>query len=343
MLTTARIGELLEPVSKSGPCGSDPEYDPAFMALLTDATGRAEQQFGETIIPAVEPDWSQIAERADAILQRSRDLRCAILLTRAATRIQGTAGTRLGLELIAGLLENFWGSVHPGLDADDDDDATMRLNALAALNDESALIRDLFEARLGNAAGIGPVRVRDVACAYGLLTPTDGTAPLSMIAIQGAMNEILASTPDLADDLLGLDGAIERVSRAVSDRTSGAETLDLERLHGVGRLLRQCLPQSAETASDAPAPPGAADARTTAPATAAIAGEIRTRQDALQTIDRVIRYLEQSEPGNPAPLLLARAKQLIGVSFLEIISNLAPNAMDTIEIITGRPPDSDQE
>jgi type VI secretion system protein ImpA len=56
----------------------------------------------------------------------------------------------------------------------------------------------------------------------------------------------------------------------------------------------------------------------------------------LQTLDRVIRYLEQTEPGNPAPLLIARAKKLIGVSFLEIMADLAPNALDTIEAVTGK-------
>ena len=71
---------------------------------------------------------------------------------------------------------------------------------------------------------------------------------------------------------------------------------------------------------------------------AAARGEILSRQDALQTLDRVIRYLEQTEPGNPAPLLIARAKKLIGVSFLEIMADLAPNALDTIETVTGKLP-----
>jgi type VI secretion system protein ImpA len=50
----------------------------------------------------------------------------------------------------------------------------------------------------------------------------------------------------------------------------------------------------------------------------------------------VIRFLEQTEPGNPAPLLIDRAKKLIGVSFLEIMANLAPGALDTIETVTGK-------
>jgi type VI secretion system protein ImpA len=89
-----------------------------------------------------------------------------------------------------------------------------------------------------------------------------------------------------------------------------------------------------DTAEAAPASQAAGDA----PRPAAARGEIQSRQDAVQMLDRVIRYLEQAEPGNPAPLLIDRAKKLIGVSFLEIMANLAPNAMDTIETVTGKRP-----
>jgi len=63
---------------------------------------------------------------------------------------------------------------------------------------------------------------------------------------------------------------------------------------------------------------------------------LRSRQDAISALDRVITYLEQTEPGNPAPLLIKRAQRLIGVSFLEIMSDLAPDALGSIENITGR-------
>ncbi|MCL2887600.1 MAG: type VI secretion system protein TssA, partial [Betaproteobacteria bacterium] len=68
---------------------------------------------------------------------------------------------------------------------------------------------------------------------------------------------------------------------------------------------------------------------------------VHSRQDALRMLDRVITYFEQAEPGNPVPLLLERAKQLIGVSFLDIMVNLAPNALDTIATVTGRRPSSE--
>lgn len=342
MLTPDLVGTLLEPIAGGAPSGPDLEYDPAFLALGVAVEGKPEQQFGDTIIAAVEPDWAEVATQAQALLARSKDLRPAVLLLRAVTRTQGLVGTRLGLELLAGLLEQFWDSVHPQLDPDDDNDPTMRLNALAALNDETAMVRDLYEARLGVAAGIGPIRVRDLAIARGALMPTDDGTPLTSAAVQGGLDEILADAPDTASAMRNLESLLGRLSELVAERSVRREGLDLGRLKSIAHLLAQAAPEATAAEPQDVAAPGAGES-TGAPAAAgasAAPGVIRNRQDALQALDRVIRYLEQAEPGNPAPLLIARAKQLIGVSFLDIMANLAPNALEAIEVITGPRPGS---
>ena len=122
-------------------------------------------------------------------------------------------------------------------------------------------------------------------------------------------------------------------------------SVDLAPLRGICTMLAKAcshLGGNAAEASEAEGGEATASDGGSAAAPAAARGEIRSRQDALQTLDRVIRYLEQAEPGNPAPLLITRAKKLIGVSFLEIMADLAPNALDSIEMVTGKPP-SDSE
>lgn len=49
------IDLLQTPVEGPLPCGEDLEYDADFMALQQAATGKREQQFGDTIIPAEPP------------------------------------------------------------------------------------------------------------------------------------------------------------------------------------------------------------------------------------------------------------------------------------------------
>lgn len=339
MLTPELVDALQAPVSEASPCGDDLEYDPAFTALETAAQGKPEQQFGDTVIPAVDPDWRTVAQEAQALLGRTKDARAAVLLLRAGTRTQGVAGFAMGLRLLIGLLDRYWEGIHPKLDADDDNDPTMRLNALAPLTDEGMVLRDLYDASIGTARGIGAIRVRDIAIAHNALAPAGAEASYSAAQVQGGLESIHAETPQLLQSLMEAPALVATLQSLIVERTGRADSIDLAPLRTIANVLGKAAAAVApQTQSGEAAAPGAdgAEPGATGTARAAAPGEIRSRQDALQTLDRVIHYLEQAEPGNPAPLLIARAKKLIGVSFFEIMADLAPNALDTIETVTGK-------
>lgn len=342
MLTPEVVETLLTPISEASPCGDDLEYDPAFTALSAAAQGKAEQQFGDTVIPAVEPEWRAVSGQAETLLRRAKDVRPAVLLLRASTHQQGLIGFGLGVRLLTGLLDGFWDHIHPQLDVDDDNDPTMRLNALAPLTEEAMVLRDLYDAQIGTTRSMGAVRVRDVAVAYNALTARAGESGPSMAQIQDALEEISAEQPDVLQTLMGLRGIVADLQKLVAERTGRDEAVDLSRLKAVTTVLHKAasaIASAAQTEESRAATPGEEEPISAAVApSAAPRGDIRSRQDALQMLDRVIRYLEQSEPGNPAPLLIERAKKLIGVSFFEIMSNLAPNAIDAIETVTGKRP-----
>src|SRR5256885_8758517 len=77
------------------------------------AQGKVEQQFGDTVIPAEPPDWRDVERQASALMQRTKDLRVAVLLCRAWTILHGLPGTLQGLQLCGALLERHWEHVHP--------------------------------------------------------------------------------------------------------------------------------------------------------------------------------------------------------------------------------------
>ncbi|MCR6478545.1 type VI secretion system protein TssA [Variovorax sp. ZS18.2.2] len=338
MLTHELVEALLTPIGEASPCGDDLEYDADFTALTTSAQGKPEQQFGDTVIPAVEPEWRQVAEQSDALLRRSKDVRPAVLLLRASTRLQGITGFVAGLELLTGLLDRFWEGIHPKLDADDDNDPTMRLNALAPLGDESMVLKDLYDAQVGMAPGVGAIRVRDIAVANNALNAVGGEATYSPAQIQGGLEALHAERPELIQAALGVPGLVEKLQALLVERTGRGDVIDLTPLRTIGRMLQKACSAAIGLPDEAEAEGAGGDGSQAggAPRAAAARGEILSRQDALQTLDRVIRFLEQTEPGNPAPLLIDRAKKLIGVSFLEIMANLAPGALDTIETVTGK-------
>lgn len=60
------------------------------------ATGKAEQQFGSTIIPEEAPDWVQVERLATSLLARTKDLRVMLYLTRARPSCAGCRATPTG-------------------------------------------------------------------------------------------------------------------------------------------------------------------------------------------------------------------------------------------------------
>ena len=69
---------------------------------------------------------------------------------------------------------------------------------------------------------------------------------------------------------------------------------------------------------------------------------VESRADAIKAIQLICAYLERSEPTNPAQLLLRRAESLIDKSFLQLVRDLAPDAVGEVARIMGVDPDSIQ-
>jgi type VI secretion system protein ImpA len=332
------VEELLSPLGADAPCGDDLEYDPAFIALEEAARGKAEQQYGDTVIPAQEPDWREVHEQALAVARRTRDLRVAVLLARSGARLTGLAAYAAGLELIAGLLEQQWDHVYPLLDADDNNDPTMRLNALAPLVDGSAGMADL------RAAAIGPGRmaltVRQVELASGKADPHgDETVP-SQDAIVQVVRDLAAQQAGTLDLLKQPLAAVSRIEAAIEQKV-GAQGPDLKPLQIVARWLAHTATQAEAGGAVAAAAGDAGDAGTAgaaggfAPAAVQAVGSIRSRDDVVRTLDSICKWIEQNEPTNPAPLLIRRAQRLMGKNFLEIIRDLVPDGLDQVEKIAG--------
>jgi type VI secretion system protein ImpA len=302
MLRADTVEALLTPVSESMPSGPDLEYDADFMALEALARPVAEQQFGDTVIPAVQPDWRAVSEQAQALLQRSKDVRVAVLVLRAATRLDGFSGFSQAAALLLGLLQRFWDSAHPQLDTDDHNDPTMRINALAPLVDRGMVLQDVHDATVGATRSVGVLRVRDIAIAYNRLSPRADETPQSLAQVEGALGELQASQPERIAAAQGAVDLVDSIHALVAEKTGRADLLDLKPLHDLAALVRQACRTvvghvaSTPSADSTPAP----EAASMPGAPAAHAGDIRSREDALRQLDRVIDFLQRTEPGNPA-------------------------------------------
>jgi type VI secretion system protein ImpA len=67
-----------------------------------------------------------------------------------------------------------------------------------------------------------------------------------------------------------------------------------------------------------------------------IPGEINTREDVVAALDRICDYYSKREPSSPLPLLLQRCKRLVSASFLDIIQEMLPDAIERAKAIGGQ-------
>lgn len=111
------LEELLAPISEEEPAGPDLSHDDRYSRI--ELTYR-DADLPPTLSPAGVPeepdaDFSEVVELATEFLgEASKDLKIAALLTAALIREEGFRGLASGLELLGGLMERYWDTLHPG-------------------------------------------------------------------------------------------------------------------------------------------------------------------------------------------------------------------------------------
>ncbi len=325
------------------PSGEDLEYEQIFIDMTLAAQPGEERQAGDEILPGEEPDPKAIVAKAEAVLAQSHDLRAAILMGYAGLRMRGYPGFAEATSYIRGCLEQFWATCHPQLDADDDDDPTMRVNAILGLVDPALTLRALRRAPLTESAAFGRISVRDLMIASGEIDRPEGEdpppAPNQIAAAfrdtpSEKLDAILAAARQAQEDLIAINGVFD-------EKTPGrGPSLD-----PVLSLLKKAVTRLAEAAGEDEAAGDAAEAAgEDAPAAGAPAqggggggrpGEIASQRDVERALEAIIRYYEKSEPSSPVPIILARAKRLIGADFMTIVNDIAPGGADNVRLVGG--------
>ncbi len=324
------VEPLLQALADDAPCGPELDYDPDFQALERAGAGTPERQYGDKIFPAEPPEWQQVHELALALAARTRDVRLGVWLTRSGARLNGLAGAVCGLQLVHGLLEKQWAAVHPQLDASDNNDPTLRLNALAPLTALDAALADLRESSL--AAVRGSLRLRDLELGLGQgEAHGDEAVPTEAGVLQG-LSSLIEADANVATTLQAAAAAAQGIVAAVEAQV-GSAAPDLSALSKLLSLGPMALARLQPTTEEGSAEGGVATGG------GGGGGSLRTRADAARDLERICEWLERNEPGHPAPLLLRRAQRLLNMTFIEIIQDMAPAAIDQVQTIAGPKPE----
>jgi type VI secretion system protein ImpA len=334
-MDSLNLNQLLEADTDSPPAGVDLEYDPLFGEMERAAKGKEERQVGDDLVAAEEPDWPKLKRLATEVLERSKDLRAAVQLTRALIRTDGFAGLASGLALIRGYIDSFWETLYPQLDPDDEYDPTIRINTLLNLCDPIDSILPLSKLPLLSSPRLGTVSYRDIQIANGAIPlQSSEQSHLSREQIEGAFRG--ADSKETEQVLAALQQSVEMASgiaASINNKVSSEHSLDLQPLiHLLTAVMSELQGRSSAAGAD-PLAGTQIPASDTAPDNAVSTSQLQSREDVVRCLDLICQYYAQREPSSPVPLLLQRARNLVTMDFREIVQDLAPEGQSYFEFL----------
>jgi type VI secretion system protein ImpA len=221
----------------------------------------------------------------------------------------------------------------------------MRVSALSALVSPD-LLSALRAAPLLVSQVAGPISLRHFAIAAGEMSqPSDGPKVDANLLDAGFREVQLAALQNLATSLQGARDELKRLGEAFQAGAGvpGPDFSALDRvLYQAQSAVRPRLaaraaegePVKTDGAEPVNGNPAGATAAVLA-AAPAITGAIRNREDVVMMLDKICGYYERHEPSSPLPLLLQRCRKLAALSFIDIVKDLAPSALQQVELIGG--------
>lgn len=370
----ALVEKLLQPISEAEPCGPDLSGQPAFDELARLLKGKPEVDVGSVKKPAEPPDWREVRGRSAEYLAQSRHLGVAMMFCAGALQTDGLAGFRDGMQLLSGLVEQFWPTVYPLLDVEENNDPTQRLNLLGALNSPRGTLRPEVQQWLAindylhTAPLCRPKGSEAITLELILQAQRSAGAPVEgQDAEEGAANvparmdlnqlhkafraaspaEIEAGHVAVSESLT----ALEAMDQFLTQNLGAGNTISFDELRKTLQEIQNALKAHlAGAATDGGAGGEAAVGEPTLGASSqagavsaamAISGTVQSREDVVRAIDAICDYYRQAEPSSPVPYLLRRAQKMATMNFLEAMQELSLATADTLRPSLGTAVDSD--
>lgn len=332
---TINISNLISELESQG-CGDDLEYDPDFLELSKEVAGGEEAQYGEHVYTPEPINWLVVESLCLKLFQRTQDLRVGVFLARARLELGGLSSFIDGVRMLLFLLRERWDCVHPQLLAEEQFDPLIRINVLAELVVPSTVIATLRGQSLARSETGEELRCADLA----------------LIASGEASNE--------------RNECLARLGRFIEPRCSAEVMKSLDKLNHLKSLLidiGKILDTHTGLCAISPLQPlvellqqwiQVLEGRLGNTNTQAVinlasfgdammnsnhpfiqVGECRSREEVVKMLEAIEVYYHRHEPSSPVPMLLRRVKRLVGMEFMDIITELAPTNVDDIRALGG--------
>lgn len=357
MAATVDIDAILREIPGDSPAGQSLRGDDADLSMLfyqirdarrsaSDAERAArmyemlddeEREYEERPEP---PNWEGVVEYATSILsEHSKDLWVAAWLTEALTRTAGFAGLRDGFEVIYGLSDRYWDSVHPR--PDEQDGLGLTFTQINALNELLVEVIDTvpLTGSFGNHDPLTSLNYKDAASVDGRpeeKTKRQAEGGITLETFERAAAEMggdyfqqLLADIDAAEKQIGETD--ELIVAKFDEVESPVEPPSFSRILAALADCRHRVQSFAKlqlqsTGGEELAPPDEAGEATggagVSGVSATVPGSIQTRAEAFRALEKIADFFRTTEPHSPVSYALEQVVRWGGMSLPDLLREL---------------------
>jgi type VI secretion system protein ImpA len=341
---------VLAPIPGDVPVGLDLREDRAADALYTrlrDARADArtaeraqDNAEGDYVVP---PEWRTIRDLAtEALTQHSKDLEIAGWLTEALLRSDGLRGLVAGLEVMRGLVDQYWENLYPLADEDGIETRVAPLTALNGQSGDGALVQPLRRIKLFtrpdgeplqfwqyeqsvDMAGIAEEARRKQRIAAGVI-PFDTLETEARLPGGAGLVEVARDAAAASESWAALSASLDAHAGADAPPATRIREV-LEQIHAAA--ARFAGPGAMEAAAVAEQPveaqPEAAPGATS-DSVPVVPGAIASRADALRSLTAIAAYFRRTEPLSPLAYTLEEVVRRASMTWPQLLEEIVPDA-----------------
>jgi len=350
------LKKMLSAIPGENPAGKLEEYNPLYLQLDELARGKPASTMGDSIIEGTDPDWHGLRNACLKLWETTRDLRVAMYLAIAEFSLDGLKGFSDALAVTEYLVEHLWADFFPNLDPDDDNDPTERLNIFAMISPPNRSYSDplmfISKFRMLKLIEGKKYTLRDLLIINGELEVNEDK--LDPILFQGEMRSVpIDEMRQHKEVVVQITSRLDHITEMVNGHLPGdglAFSDLLGELKNLQNFYDAYLMEPEKESAEEPGEQPAADSAAPAPAIrrSQAAFDLNSfvptnRAEALLMLKKSAEYFQMTEPTNPVPLLVDRALRMANMSFLDLLGDVEPAALEKGREIFGVKPEVHEE
>jgi type VI secretion system protein ImpA len=198
-----------------------------------------------------------------------------------------------------------------------------------------AVVDALRRVTLVSNRQLGSFNLRHVEIAAGRQAPAEEDAGLTVT--EALINGAFSAAPqeDLGQLVASIDAglsALKSIELVMVAKQGVQAAPDTRPLSEVMARMRDVVAKHVRAPAVEGGDESGAEGATSA---GGVPGQIRSREDAIRSLDAVAEFFRRSEPSSPVPMFVERAKRLIARDFLEVLAELAPDSLAEVKRVGG--------